>query len=135
MLPRVGLRASLPVIIGSSTGLVNSTEDEFHFLTDFHVLRINLDDLKMDLGAVDIDDGNDRRRIRGRKEEVEGKRDDFADSVGKRYDSMISSGKLRTAVRTVTSRGKNGLFKPHDIDEKSGLRVVDVIMLPALLQS
>ena len=52
---------------------------------------------------------------------------DFSDSVGKRYDSMILSGKLQTAVRTVTSRGKNGLFKPHDIDEKSGLRVVGVL--------
>ena len=36
------------------------------------------------------------------------------ESAGRRYNSMILSGKLRAAVRMVTDRDPGGLFKPND---------------------
>ena len=40
---------------------------------------------------------------------------------------MILSGKPREAVRTITDRGKSGLWRPHDTDDKTGRPVVEVI--------
>jgi len=47
--------------------------------------------------------------------------------VGRRFNSMVHSGKLRAAVRTVTDRDPGGLYAPDDICTKTGRRVLDVL--------
>ncbi len=47
--------------------------------------------------------------------------------AGRRYNSMILSGKLRAAVRMVTDRDPGGLFKPNDKCPKTGRPVIDVL--------
>jgi hypothetical protein len=50
------------------------------------------------------------------------------ESAGRRYNSMILSGKLRAAVRMVTDRDPGGLFKPNeDKCSKTGRLVNDVL--------
>ena len=49
------------------------------------------------------------------------------ESVGRRFNSMVHSGKLRAAVRAVTDRDPGGLYAPDDICTKTGRRVLDVL--------
>jgi hypothetical protein len=49
------------------------------------------------------------------------------ESVGRRFNSMVHSGKLRAAVRTVTDRNPGGLYAPDNIRTKTGRRVLDVL--------
>ena len=49
------------------------------------------------------------------------------ESAGRRYESMVLSGKIRAAVRMVTDRDPGGLFKPDDKCTKSGCPVIDVL--------
>jgi len=49
------------------------------------------------------------------------------ESAGRRYDSMILSGKLRAAVRMITDRDPGGLFRPSDKCSKTGRPVIDVL--------
>jgi hypothetical protein len=49
------------------------------------------------------------------------------ESVGRRFNSMVHSGKLRAAVRAVTDRDTGGLYAPDDICTKTGRRVLDVL--------
>ncbi len=49
------------------------------------------------------------------------------ESVGWRFNLMVHSGKLCTAVRAVTDRDPGGLYAPEDICTKIGRRVLDVL--------
>ena len=49
------------------------------------------------------------------------------ESVGRRFNSMVHSGKLRAAVRAVTDRDPGGLYAPDDICTKTGHQVLDVL--------
>jgi hypothetical protein len=49
------------------------------------------------------------------------------ESVGRRFNSMVHSGKLRAAVRAMTDRDPGGLYAPDDICTKTGHRVLDVL--------
>jgi hypothetical protein len=49
------------------------------------------------------------------------------ESVGRRFNSMVHSGKLRAAVRAVTDRNPGGLYAPDNIFTKTGRRVLDVL--------
>jgi hypothetical protein len=49
------------------------------------------------------------------------------ESVGRRFNSMVHSGKLCTAVRAVTDRNPGGLYAPADICTKTGRWVLDVL--------
>jgi len=50
-----------------------------------------------------------------------------SESVGRRFNSMVHSGKLRAAVRTVTDRDPGGLYAPDNICTKTSHRVLDVL--------
>eukprot|EP00978_Attheya_sp_CCMP212_P030173 scaffold109998_cov63-Attheya_sp.AAC.2 len=43
------------------------------------------------------------------------------------FENLMLQGKLRQAVRFVTEREKAGIMIPTDIDEKSGLPVIDAL--------
>jgi len=47
--------------------------------------------------------------------------------VGRRFNSMVHSGKLRAAVWAMTDRNPGGLYAPDDICTKTGHRVLDVL--------
>jgi hypothetical protein len=49
------------------------------------------------------------------------------ESVGRRFNSMVYSGKLRATVRAVTDRDPGGLYAPDDICTKAGRWVLDVL--------
>jgi hypothetical protein len=49
------------------------------------------------------------------------------ESVGRRFNSMGHSGKLRAAVGAVTDRNPGGLYAPDDICTKTSRRVLDVL--------
>ena len=49
------------------------------------------------------------------------------ESVGRRFNSMVHSGKLRAAVRAVTDRDPGRLYAPNDICTKTSRRVLDVL--------
>ncbi len=49
------------------------------------------------------------------------------ESVGRRFNSMVHSGKLRAAVRAMTDRDPGGLYAPGAICTKTGLWVLDVL--------
>ena len=49
------------------------------------------------------------------------------ESVGRRFNSMVQSGKLRAAVRAVTVRNPGGLYAPDNICTKTGCRMLDVL--------
>jgi hypothetical protein len=49
------------------------------------------------------------------------------ESVGRRFNSMVHSGKLCAAVRAVTDRDLGGLYAPNDICTKTGRRVLEVL--------
>ncbi len=49
------------------------------------------------------------------------------ESAGRRYESMVLSGKIRAAVRMVTDRDPGGLLAPDDQCTKSGRPVIDVL--------
>jgi hypothetical protein len=49
------------------------------------------------------------------------------ESVGRRFNSMVHSGKLCAAVRAVTDRDPGGLYTPDNICTKTGRRVLDVL--------
>jgi len=49
------------------------------------------------------------------------------ESVGRRFNSMVLSGKLWVAVRTVTDRDPGGLYAPDNICTKTGRWVLDVL--------
>jgi hypothetical protein len=71
--------------------------------------------------------------VKGVEEEAAGRgysmssREFEVESAGRRYNSMILSGKLRAAVRMVTDRDPGGLFKPDDKCSKTGRPVIDVL--------
>ena len=88
------LRDALPVVVGPAPRLVHAPEHELDFLADLQLVGVELDDLQMDAGAVDVDDRDDRRRIRRRVEKVEGVGDDFADLV---READLVEGVLREA--------------------------------------
>ncbi len=49
------------------------------------------------------------------------------ESVGRRFNSMVHSGKLCAAVRAVTDRNPGGLYAPDDVCTKAGHQVLDVL--------
>ena len=49
------------------------------------------------------------------------------ESVGQRFNSMVHSEKLRTAVRAVTDCNPGGLYAPDDICTKTGHLVLDIL--------
>ena len=49
------------------------------------------------------------------------------ESVARRYNSMVVSGKMREAVRMATTRDGDGLLHPDSTDAKSGKPVVEVL--------
>ena len=49
------------------------------------------------------------------------------ESVGRRFNSMAHSGKLRAAVRAMTNRDSGGLYALDDICTKTSRRVLDVL--------
>ncbi len=49
------------------------------------------------------------------------------ESVGRRFNSMVHSGKLRAAVRAVTNRDPGGLYALNNICTKTGHQVLDVL--------
>jgi hypothetical protein len=49
------------------------------------------------------------------------------ESVGRRFNSMVHSGKLRAAVRAMTDRDPGGLYAPNDGCTKMGHQVLDVL--------
>ena len=72
--------------------------------------------------------------VKGVEEEAAGRgyfmpsdREFEVESAGRRYNSMILSGKLRAAVRMVTDRDPGGLFKPDDKCSKTGRPVIEVL--------
>ena len=57
-------------------------------------------------------------------------RSDNMDSLkyhGRKYDLMVKASKLCSAVCTVTERGGNGLYEPHNKDLKTGWPVIKVL--------
>ena len=52
---------------------------------------------------------------------------EWANTVDKKLDSMILSGKLRNTVRMVTNCGKDGLLKPTNECSRTKLPVIDVL--------
>lgn len=49
------------------------------------------------------------------------------DSLGRRFDAMLTAGKLRAATRTVTDRAGGSLYRPDDLDSKTGRPVLEVL--------
>jgi hypothetical protein len=49
------------------------------------------------------------------------------ESVGRRLNSMVHSGKLCAAVRAMTNHGPGGLYAPNDVCTKAGCRVLDIL--------
>ena len=56
-----------------------------------------------------------------------GKCPDDDDSIARRYHSMVIEGKLREAVRWVTTRDGGGVLHPDNINQKSGKTVAKVL--------
>ncbi len=57
-----------------------------------------------------------------------GRHGEFAvESAGRRFNSMVLSGKVLAAIRMVTKRDPSGLFQPSDICSKTGHLVLDVL--------
>ena len=52
---------------------------------------------------------------------------DWLDSTGKRFESMVNDGKLKSAMRMVTDRNSGKLYRPDDSDSKTGAPVIDVL--------
>ncbi len=49
------------------------------------------------------------------------------ESVGRRFNSMVHSGKLRAAVRAMTDHDPGGLYAPDNVCTKTGCRVLDIL--------
>jgi hypothetical protein len=49
------------------------------------------------------------------------------ESVGRRFNLMVHSGKLRAAIRAVADRDPGGLTAPDDVCTKTGRWVLDVL--------
>ena len=49
------------------------------------------------------------------------------EEAGKKYDSMIKRGQVRSAVRVVTNRDLGGLYLPTDTCTKTGRTVIDIL--------
>ena len=52
---------------------------------------------------------------------------DDDENLIRKYHSMVIEGKLRQAVRQLTSRDGGGVLHPEDADTKMGRRVIDVL--------
>ena len=61
----------------------------------------------------------------GRRTGVQRQDDDT--SLARQYDTMVLGGKVRAAIRMVTNRGTGGLYRPHDLDSKSGWPIINVL--------
>jgi hypothetical protein len=48
------------------------------------------------------------------------------ESVGRRFNSMVHSSKLRAAVRAMTNRNPGGLYAPNDVCTKTSCWVLDI---------
>ena len=48
---------------------------------------------------------------------------------GRTFEGRVTAGKLREAVRILTDRSGGGSLQPDDLDEKTGLPVIDVLRL------
>ena len=55
------------------------------------------------------------------------KEDGVSENVAARYNSMVLSGKIRSAVRFATERGQGGPYSPDDACSKTGRPVIDVL--------
>ena len=64
---------------------------------------------------------------RGRVGGGRGKGTDDDDSIARKYHSMVCDGKLRPAVRWLTSRDGGGVLSPEDACTKTGRFVIDVL--------
>ena len=51
----------------------------------------------------------------------------IGESEARRFAATLQSGNIRKAVREVTDRGQGGLYKPTDLDSKTGEPVIDVL--------
>ena len=51
------------------------------------------------------------------------------ESAGRRYNSMVLSGKMRAAVRMITNRDPGGLLKPNDSCLTTGRPVIEVLRM------
>ncbi len=49
------------------------------------------------------------------------------EAMGRRFNLMVHSGKLRSAVRAVTNCNPGGLYAPDDVCTKTGCWVLDVL--------
>jgi hypothetical protein len=49
------------------------------------------------------------------------------ESVRRRFDSMVHSGKLHAAIRAVTNRNPGGLYALYDVCTKTDCRVLDIL--------
>ena len=49
------------------------------------------------------------------------------EKVEKTFESLVLKGKIRSAVRFATMRGKGGVLAPDATDEKTGLTVLEVL--------
>ena len=50
-----------------------------------------------------------------------------ADNAARKFNAKLISGKLRQAVRELTSTASGGVLKPNDIDVKTGKTVIKVL--------
>ena len=59
--------------------------------------------------------------------EEEWKRDGVSENVAAKFNSMVLSGKIRSAVRFATERGEGGPYRPDDPCSKTGRPVIDIL--------
>src|SRR5512141_111924 len=72
----LGHRSPLPVVVRAAAHLVDAAELELDRHPELHRLRGRVHELQVDARAVDLRDGDDRRRVGRREEEVERVGDD-----------------------------------------------------------